>query len=239
MIERILPVVDLLRGQVVHGVAGERGQYRAIESSIVDSPHPGRVARALCSHVDVSDLYVADLDAIAGDEPDWNAYDSISNRGQHRIWLDAGAVTPTRIERIIKRSDAAVCRVIVPLETLPSLRTLEELVARFPRLNLVFSLDMKAEKPITSDASAGRLSPETIASYAVDAGVTSMIVLDLASVGGSEMMTVDLCRKIRSRYPDLELVSGGGVQSQEDVQRYVDAGCDRVLVATALHRGRI
>lgn len=231
----VLPVIDLKRGQVVHGFAGQRAVYQPIKSELVDSPHPGRVAKAISHYVGSHDVYLADLDAIAGDEPDWNNYASILNQ-EVNLWIDAGTGDIPSIQKLVERVS---CRIVVALESLKSLRSLESIVAAFSNQQLVFSLDMDAEQPMVSDAAASRLSPETIASYAVESGIKTMIVLDVAAVGTGNATTVDLCRKIKSRYPDLELVSGGGIRDQEDVQRFVEAGCNRVLVATAIHRQTI
>ena len=88
-LDHVLPVIDLKRGQVVHAIAGNREQYAPLRSQIVDSIHPGRVAKAVCEYVACRDLYVADLDAIAGHAPDYNSYAAIENAGAE-IWLDAG-----------------------------------------------------------------------------------------------------------------------------------------------------
>ena len=228
----ILPVIDLKRGQVVHGFAGQRDEYQPIQSQLVDSPHPGRVAKAITDYVGSNDVYVADLDAIAGDDPDWNNYASILNQ-EVELWIDAGTGDIDSIQRL---ADRVNCRIVIALESLRSLRSLESIVEKFSNQRLVFSLDMDAEQPMVRDAAAGRLSPETIASYVFESGIRTMIVLDVAAVGTGNATTVDLCRKIKSRYPDLELVSGGGVRNRADVQCFVEAGCDRVLVATAIHR---
>jgi len=240
MFEKIIPVIDLKRGQVVHGIAGDRARYQPVKSCLVDTPHPARVAKAMRNAVadsdaDVTDLYVADLDALAGDEPDWNAYDAMGNSGAVCLWIDAGIRAPLRLERMNTRIRSKTFRPIVALETLPTLRMLESIVEQFSSQSPVFSLDLKREMPVTTDPSAKRLSAETIVSFAVDAGIGSIIVLDVAAVGSGEATTMDLCRNIRSRHPGLELISGGGVRSLEDVQRFVDAGCDRVMVASALH----
>jgi phosphoribosylformimino-5-aminoimidazole carboxamide ribotide isomerase len=245
-LHRILPVIDLKRGQVVHGVAGQRETYRPITSQLVGSISPPKVAKAICDFVSVPDVYVADLDAIAGDAPEWNNYAAISNTGVE-IWLDAGTGDSGRVRDVLAR-EPRVRSVIIALESLVSLRSLASMISEvfdhqandFRPGRLVFSLDLQANVPVTRDPYARKLSAETIASFAIDAGIQSMIVLDVAEVGGSRgATTVDLCRKVKARYPNLELISGGGVRDMRDVQRFVDAGCDRVLVATALHHGAI
>src|SRR5262245_28877930 len=119
----ILPVIDLLDGQVVRGVAGCRSEYRPVESLIAESAAPEDVAGAFVERFGFQEVYVADLDAIAGRELNWEAYESITATGLS-IWLDAG----------LKKLPVAghlfdgIERVIVGLETLSSPDVLAELV---------------------------------------------------------------------------------------------------------------
>jgi phosphoribosylformimino-5-aminoimidazole carboxamide ribotide isomerase len=67
-----------------------------------------------------------------------------------------------------------------------------------------------------------------------------MIVLDLAQVGmDAGVGTLPLCRKLRCLDSQLEIVAGGGVRSMRDLDALERAGCDAVLVASALHDGRL
>ena len=237
ILHRILPVLDIKGGQVVHGVAGQRERYAPIKSRIADSVIPCEVATTMCELVGSRDVYIADLDAIGGAEPHWDEFKSITRLGIH-IWLDAGIIDEAIANGFLHENENS--KVIFCLETLPELRTLQRLISNAPRDRVVFSLDLKAGMPITRDPAAKQLSAETIAAFAVDTGFTSMIVLDLAAVGTtSGLQTIELCRRLKSRNPELELVSGGGVRNIQDVQRYLDAGCHRVLVATALHSGSL
>ena len=236
--EKLLPVIDLKRGQVVQGVAGERACYQPVQSCLVESPHPARVAQAITNAIDVTDLYVADLDAIGGQEPDWNSFAAISQRGL-RIWLDAGITDPQTARQLSDRVPSG-SRLIAALETLVHLRSIEKVVEELPDSQCVFSLDLKRQVPLCRDPAASQLSAETIASYVIDAGIKSLIVLDLVAVGtNGGAMTLDLCRKIRSRFPEIELISGGGVRDWADVRAFLEAGCDRVLVSTSLHNGQL
>lgn len=238
-VSRILPVIDLKRGQVVHGIAGKRGSYQPIVSQLVNSPHPAKVARALCDSVIGDELYVADLDAIAGQEPDWNSYAAIANQDV-KLWLDAGTGDVQSMRRVVDRTPT-LGRVIVALESLATLRTLEAIVTEISTEQVVFSLDLVNGVPVTRDPSASKLSAETIASFAIDVGIRAIIVLDVAAVGRQQgATTTNLCRRIKARHlDDVQLISGGGVRDTDDVERFLEAGCDRVLVATALHNQAI
>src|SRR5436190_376794 len=64
---RIVPVLDLKGGIVVHARRGQRADYAPLRSPLVDGCEPVTVARAVCTVAQSSSLYVADLDALAGE----------------------------------------------------------------------------------------------------------------------------------------------------------------------------
>ena len=66
---QILPVLDIMRGQVVRGVGGRRHEYRPIVSRLTASASPLDVAGAIRAHFGRDEFYLADLDPIAGGGP--------------------------------------------------------------------------------------------------------------------------------------------------------------------------
>ena len=71
-------------------------------------------------------------------------------------------------------------------------------------------------------------------------GVARLIVLDLAAVGvGQGSKTLELCERLRAASGELEIVTGGGVRNAEDLRELAAAGVDGVLIASALHDGRV
>ena len=61
---QVIPVIDLLRGQVVRARMGDRASYRPLESPLSPTSDPIDVVRGLLSVYPFPTLYVADLDAI-------------------------------------------------------------------------------------------------------------------------------------------------------------------------------
>jgi len=238
---RVLPVLDLMGGHVVRGVGGRRDEYRPIESRLVDSSAPLDVARALAETFDCREFYLADLDAIAGREPAWGVYAALLEHGM-RLWVDAGLDDLDRARSLaaFQTAGRGVARVIAGLESIAGPRQLRELLDVVGAERLVFSLDLKAGRPM-ADASAWEdPSPRGIARSAIDAGVRTLIVLDLADVGeGHGVGTLELCAELHRDAPDLELVAGGGVRGLDDLRRMAAAGCSYALVASALHDGRL
>lgn len=233
----VLPVIDLQGCQVVRGVAGQRAAYRPIESQLSSSSNPGDVASGLQRRYGFQDVYVADLDAIAGQPPDVAGYAAIADAGL-QLWIDAGTGCDSQLASLI-REGTCLRRAIVGLESVQDSSQLRDLVAMSDYLHdVVFSLDLRHGEPLTSVR--GWSTVDRIVQDVVDAGFQSLIVLDLAAVGvGGGPTTIDLCKLLHRRFPDLELISGGGIRDEDDVLALVAAGCARVLVASALHDGTL
>ena len=226
---------------VVRGIAGERAEYRPIQSALVEGAAPVDVATAFRDTFGLSDVYLADLDAIAGAEPAWPLYAALLELGL-RLWVDAGIGEPDRAAALasLQTSGRQLARIVAGLESLASTSQLADFVRLVGPDRFVFSLDLKAGQPLTEIAAWRDLPADAIAAAAVDVGTRSMIVLDLADVGSLRGgNTTALCRRLRAAHPRLEIVSGGGVRHLEDVRSFLAAGCDAVLVASALHDGRI
>lgn len=237
---RILPVIDLLGGVVVRGVAGERDKYRPVRSVLAGEPTPAAVARAFADTFAATEVYVADLDAIAGDEPAWEDYEAIAAAGL-RLWVDAGVADADRASALAraKIDSRPLHRLILGLESLRRPRDLQQIAGALPRERLVFSLDLKDGRPL-ADSPAWPASPLEIARVAYELGIRQFIVLDLSRVGaGQGTGTEWLCGEILKRWPDVELTGGGGVRSAEDLKQLARYGLSHVLVASALHDGRL
>ena len=106
---RVIPVIDLKGGLVVRGVAGERSRYRPVVSVLGPDPSPGSIAAAFAAVLGLGEVYVADLDAIAGREPDWAAYEQIAAAGL-RLWVDAGIGEAGRARQKWPTGRRPVCR---------------------------------------------------------------------------------------------------------------------------------
>jgi HisA/HisF family protein len=252
---RIIPVLDIMGGVVVRGVAGRRSEYRPIETPLCSSAEPAVVARAIIERFGTTEFYIADLDAIAGGEPAWEIYETVAATGS-RLWVDAGVGDVGRAEALtdFRPAGAPLAGIIVGLESLAPARAdsnqpsdhdhVQDAIAPILRAvgadRLIFSLDLKNGQPLTTVSTWHTLTPIDIARSAIAAGARRLIVLDLANVGVSGGVgTLALCQAIRAEHPQVEIIAGGGVRGPADLQQMAAAGCNAALVASALHDGRI
>jgi phosphoribosylformimino-5-aminoimidazole carboxamide ribotide isomerase len=255
---RVIGVIDLARGCAVHARGGRREQYAAVPSVAGTPIDPGStvtIATFYLERLGLSELYVADLDAILGGPSQGAAIGEIAALGAP-LWLDAGVRTVDDVQRAF---DCGASTAIVGLETLPSFAVLDEICAAAGRDRVALSLDLREGRSIgplvplgdglppplmlrrTAEAlaKAGEAVPERLAARAAEAGVGALIVLDLARVGTGRGLDVDLVGRIRRTVPDVTLLAGGGVAGLSDLAGLAAAGCDGALVGTALHDGRI
>jgi phosphoribosylformimino-5-aminoimidazole carboxamide ribotide isomerase len=229
---RILPVLDLQGGRVVRGIAGRRHEYAPIRSSLTPSSEPLDIARTFRAQFGLTELYLADLDAIAGAAPALATYQMLLSDG-FALWVDAGVRKAPDAEPL-----ADLAGIVVGLETIAGPATLEELCRRHAE-RVVFSLDLKSGQPLGDVTAWQTTDPLAIAAKALSAGVRRLIVLDLAQVGtGRGTGTEALCSRLATD-PTVEVYAGGGVREFNDLLRLQARGVRGALIASALHDGRL
>jgi phosphoribosylformimino-5-aminoimidazole carboxamide ribotide isomerase len=228
----VLPVIDLVAGRVVRAVAGRRENYRRLEGRLTASSEPLEVAQAFASHFGLSELYLADLDAIAGAPPAREVYGRLRAAG-FRLWVDAGA---RRAADATKVAGEGIERVVVGLETVAGPQELARAIMDLGE-RVVFSLDLRNGVPLGDVAAWPTPDAAGIAEHAIALGVRRLIVLDLARVGTAAGPGCDdLCTRLA---PRVQLIAGGGIRNAGDLQRMRDAGIHGALVASAFHDGTL
>jgi phosphoribosylformimino-5-aminoimidazole carboxamide ribotide isomerase len=152
------------------------------------------------------------------------------------VWLDAGVSSVDRARHALR---LGIAHVIVGLETLCSWEALREICVSIGGDRVAFSLDLRDGALTVRDGGAGAEPAHVVAAHAVEAGVDSIIVIDVKKVGTGAGLDLELIRSVRQAAPGVALLAGGGVRGIEDLQRLADVGCDGALVATALQRGTL
>jgi phosphoribosylformimino-5-aminoimidazole carboxamide ribotide isomerase len=219
---RVVGVIDLKGGTAVHAVRGERERYRPVGD-------PLSLARRFRDALGLDELYVADLDAIAGGG--WNDTVIRALTREARVMVDAGVSEPERARALL---DLGVDRVVVGTETLADADALDRLLPE-----AVLSVDLRDGRALSPDPRLAGLPALDAVERLNRTGLREAIVLDLARVGSGAGPDVGLIAELHAAFPALELLAGGGVRDVEDLRALGDAGAAGALVATALHGGVI
>jgi phosphoribosylformimino-5-aminoimidazole carboxamide ribotide isomerase len=180
-------------------------------------------------------VYIADLDAIEGRAPQAALVRSLMSATES-VWLDAGVASVAEADRAL---EGGVERVIVGLETLPSFDVLESICKHVGSCRVVFSLDLRDGVAISSVEQLRSYTADDLAARAADAGVSAVIVLDLARVGADCGVDTNLLARIRSSARGVDVYAGGGVRDAVDLEHVRRIGCRGALVASALLDGQL
>jgi phosphoribosylformimino-5-aminoimidazole carboxamide ribotide isomerase len=218
----IVPVIDLKQGQVVRARAGERDRYVPIVTPLSPTSDPVDVARGLLAVTPASHLYVADLDAIEGGGHNLADIRRLAEAfPEMALWVDAGTATLEQAQAFLK---ARLGRLVLGSESQVDTQLLKALAGE-----VVLSLDFRGERFVGPRAIWDNppLWPDTV------------IVMTLARVGTGTGPDLDRLRKARQRAPRTNIYAAGGLRGPEDMARLADIGVAGVLVASALHDGRL
>ncbi len=231
---RVIPVLDLMGGQVVQGIQGDRARYRPVKSVLTPSSAPLEVASRLQRETGSEALYIADLDAIEKRGDHRSVIRELSQGLSAELWVDGGASDADAVQYWL---DAGVDRVVVGSETLDSMASLQSIRAKFPSERLVFSLDVQKGQVLSRCAEIQARSPFNLLVRLSTAGWTHVIVLALDRVGTGGGPDWLLLETLCGVFPELSLIAGGGVRGIDDLHRLSRTGLSGVLLASALHRG--
>lgn len=222
----VVPVIDVRHGVAVAAARGERAAYRPLVTPLAAGSDPVAVARGYAALFTFPILYLADLDGIEGRgrNAELPAALAAALPGA-RVWVDDG----TRAGKAAQLLETATLATpvigsesIVGGEDVAALRSL-------PRDRYVLSLDFKGDR---------FEGPHTVLEEPQHWPAT-LIVMTLGRVGSGEGPDLDRIGKIIARAGGRRVYAAGGVRDRADIEALHRAGAAGVLVATALHRGKL
>jgi phosphoribosylformimino-5-aminoimidazole carboxamide ribotide isomerase len=217
---KLIPVIDLLDGVVVHARGGQRAAYQPIRTPLCDSTEATAVVSALAALYSFDCLYVADLDAIQGrGDNSVVVAELLELHPQLQFWIDAGSQSLRQREPAPDR-----IRPVLGSESLNH-NLLERAVAGDWILSLDFGGDgLLGDADLLADTACW---PDDI------------ILMELQRVGTGLGPNWQRMEKYCSCYPEKHFHAAGGVRSNSDLQHLEKLGISGVLLASALHTGMI
>ncbi|MHA2301142.1 MAG: HisA/HisF-related TIM barrel protein [Candidatus Thorarchaeota archaeon] len=230
----IIPVMDIMNGEVVHGIAGKRNEYRPIDSKIVKGSDPIDVANTFNEIFGVDRIYIADRDAIRGVGDNFPLVADIVDVTGLKILLDGGASTARDIDELL---ETGIHSAIVATETLASRKALAEIL-QIHGMSVIGSLDLMNGRTLSACRNFRGTEPLTMARILEAHGIQNLIVLELSLVGTGKGPIHEGLVQICSN-TSMEVIAGGGVRNRNDLHELSRIGADAALAATALHLGTI
>lgn len=222
---QIIPVIDVMRENVVHARGGIRANYPLLSSVLTSQTNPISVIDDLLQWHDFPIIYIADLDAILERNYNIRFYRQLNEQFPNtQFWLDVGVSNRQDWQDL---ANLINIRLVLGSETLTDISLLAEENAHS---QCILSLDYKNAVLLGNPA----LMVNSL-QWPKD-----IIVMNLDYVGANTGPDFDLLGKIqRQADKDSNIHAAGGVRNQQDLMALKKQGIVSVLIASALHDGRI
>lgn len=231
---KIIPVIDILNGIAVHGIRGERKQYKPLKSSLFRSSKPTEIAYTF-ELLGFNSLYLADLDAIMKNTINYDIYQQIKEKTSLNLMIDAGISNIKKAQKVL---ETGTSKIIIGTETLNSLDFIEKCVNTFGENKIIVSIDQKEGKVLSKSQTITSLDAVSFAKKLEDFGVRQTIFLDLDRVGTENGSNITPIRNIIEK-TELKVIVGGGIRNLQELQELSSIGVSATLVATILHNGKV
>lgn len=219
---KIIPVIDLKDGEVVHARQGNREHYQPINTGLCKSSDIFQVIEAFLGVYEFDTFYIADLNAITDQGEHGHLITNVLTRFPHiTFWIDKG----------YQKYDQSTQ---YPGNALPVLgsesyqnETISELKAY--KNNFILSLDYSRS---TTLGAASLFSDSTF-------WPKNIIIMTLDRVGSSHGPDLGKLTEFSKHHPDKNFIAAGGIRNKQDLMTLSEAGIQLALVASALHSGAI
>jgi phosphoribosylformimino-5-aminoimidazole carboxamide ribotide isomerase len=221
----IIPVIDLMHGQVVHARFGLRQHYQPIQSSLCDSSEPIAVVGALLELYPFDRLYIADLAAIQGENNHFQTILAIQDSfPQLEIWLDSGIDGVDKLKDLKRLSVSHV----IGSENIKSIDAIIDLKQALGEA-FILSLDFNAQ---------GFLGPRELLEKP-QYWPQQVIAMTLYKVGSHAGVDNKLLTSLLNKKTSQKIYAAGGVRNLDDLKQINEIGITGALIASALHNQQL
>lgn len=217
---KLIPVIDLKNGIVVHAKHGERENYQPIKSVLTTKNDIYSVLNAFLTLNAFDTFYIADLNAITKQGNNANLITEVLNNFPEITFLiDAG----------YQKSQTFLPNYFPVLGS-----------ECFTDANFLELTDFKKHFILSLDfgSNGEKLGSQKFFTQ-TELWSENVIVMTLNRVGSSKGVDIDLLAKFKRDYPKINFIAAGGVRNIEDLAQLKKVEIEQVLVASALHSGAI
>jgi phosphoribosylformimino-5-aminoimidazole carboxamide ribotide isomerase len=220
---KLIPVIDVMAGQVVHARRGDRDSYRPVQSTLCPSSAPEAILQAFIENFSCATVYIADLDAIRYGRPQLELLHHLKTAFPNtQFWIDAGIADFNSFANL-RELDIGIA--VIGSEGLSQTDWLGALAKE----DWILSLDFRGESFLGP--------PNLLADTAI--WPQKVFGMNLAQVGSEEGPDYELLGRLQCRGNECEIYAAGGVRDETDLWNLDQRGISGALVATALHNGDI
>ena len=218
---QIIPVIDILNGVVVHAKQGRRKHYTSIRSVLCEGCSPEIVVESFLSLSPFETIYIADLNAIMKSGHNDVVIDKLLDQYPNvEFWIDSGLPI---------HSNHSQLKQVIPIIGSESVNTESiDQITSF-RSDFILSLDFLEDRMLGHEALFydSNLWPEKV------------IIMTLSRIGADTGPDIKRLKYFQEHWPSTTFIAAGGLRGAQDLELLQNNGTKSVLVASALHSGKL
>jgi phosphoribosylformimino-5-aminoimidazole carboxamide ribotide isomerase len=220
----IIPVIDVLGGKVVHAQGGVRAQYPLLQSVLTSYCEPLQVIIDFLAWHPFSTIYIADLDAILEQQHNTALYKNlVEDFPQVTFLLDAGIDSKQSWQHFL---DYPNINPVIGSETIVDIGWLSD-------------SGIQQKSILSLDFQHGQFLGNQQLLQQPEVWTENIIAMNIDHIGAHSGPDVELLASLQRQAINSQFIAAGGVRSEQDLIDLELQGIGRVLIASALHDGRI
>ncbi|MEM6319579.1 MAG: 1-(5-phosphoribosyl)-5-[(5-phosphoribosylamino)methylideneamino]imidazole-4-carboxamide isomerase [Bacteroidota bacterium] len=227
----IIPAIDLIEGKCVRLTQGDYNQKK------IYNENPLEVAKQF-EGAGIERLHLVDLDgAKAKHIVNWRVLEKIATKTSLQIDFGGGLKSDKDAEIAFNSGAQQITGGSIAVKDRP---TFEGWLEKYGSEKIILGADVKNEQIAISgwQETTDLNLFDFLADY-IQKGVRCIICTDIAKDGLLQGTSVDLYKKIRKEFPDLQLIASGGVTSMEDVEALTEIDCYGAIIGKAIYEGKL
>lgn len=230
MIE-IIPAIDIIDGKCVRLSQGDYAQKK------VYNENPLEAAKQF-EDAGIKRLHLVDLDgAKKGTIVNQKVLEMIASKTKLIIDFGGGIKTDADI-RSVYNAGAHVAT--IGSLAVKNSELFFSWVKKYGPDKILLGADVKDEKiAINGWAEQTKISVFDFIKTNSEKGVKNIFCTDIAKDGMMQGASTELYKKIKDRFPSINLIASGGVSSLKDLESIQEAGCSGVIIGKAIYEGSI
>lgn len=227
----IIPAIDIIEGKCVRLTQGDYSQKK------IYNENPVEVAK-MFEDAGISRLHLVDLDG-AKQKKIINAKVLENIASKTKLHVDFGGGVQSD-EDIRLAFDCGAKQITGGSVAIKNPDLFESWLKSYGSEKIILGADARNEKISVS----GWEEETSIWIYDflenwIDKGVKYTISTDVAKDGLLQGTSVDLYKKMKSQFADLQIIASGGVSNMKDIEDLVELNIFGVIVGKAIYEGRI
>ena len=226
-----IPAIDIIEGKCVRLTQGDYAQKK------VYNEHPLEVAKQF-EDAGLTRLHLVDLDgAKASRIVNYRVLEQIA--AKTRLHIDfGGGIKSDEDARIAFECGAR--QITGGTIAVKDRETFLRWLAEYGAEKIILGADVKGEKIAVSgwEEDSGIWLADFLNDYA-EQGIRYAICTDIAKDGLLQGSALDLYRRIRDEFPNLQLIASGGVTGIDELYQLEELGCYGAIIGKAIYEGNI